>query len=76
MKRPDIKTVEERSSVLKETSEELNRDSIQLRSASLRLRETSKKLVEAIRKNARPRKAAPSVGAQAPLKANSLINIG
>jgi hypothetical protein len=53
MKHPDIKKVEERSSVLKETSHELNKDSLELCSASLRLRATSRKLVEEIKKNIR-----------------------
>jgi len=72
MKRPDtevaIKAAEQKSSILKETSKELNKESLDLRSESLRLREKSRKLVEEIRKNARPRKAVRSVGAQTPLK--------
>src|SRR5215831_16685814 len=77
MKRPDtevaIKAAEQKSSILKETSKELNKESLDLRSESLRLREKSRKLVEEIRKNARPRKAVRSVGAQTPLEEHSAV---
>jgi hypothetical protein len=72
MKRFDIRTVEERSSVLKETSHELSKDSRELRFASLRLCANSKNLMEEVKKNIRLKKAAPS-GVQTPLEEHSAV---